>query len=136
MNFAEKLKKLRKEKKLSQAEIAKKLDVSIRTVQNYELGKSYPRNRENYQILANLLDCDVNYLLTENTEFLTDAQNQYGSRGKKQAAALIEDITGCFAGGELSEEDMDEMMQAIQDAYWIAKKNNRKYIPKKYQKDN
>jgi len=37
-----------------------------------------------------------------------------------------------FAGGELAEDDMDEMMLAIQEAYIIAKKNNKKYTPKKY----
>jgi hypothetical protein len=26
-------------------------------------------------------------------------------------------------------------MQAMQEAYWEAKKNNRKYVPKKYRKD-
>ncbi len=27
---------------------------------------------------------------------------------------------------------MDEMMKAIQDAYWIAKERNKKYTPKEY----
>ena len=26
-------------------------------------------------------------------------------------------------------------MQALMDAYWLAKKENRKYTPKKYRKD-
>lgn len=56
----------------------------------------------------------------------------YGSRGKQQAHALIAEVSGLFAGGDIAEEDMDEMMKAIQDAYWIAKENNRKYTPKKY----
>lgn len=135
MNFAEKLKKIRKEQHLSQVALASALQVSTRTISSYETGVSYPRSRETYQKLADILHCDVNYLLTENEEFITDASAQYGSRGKKQAAELISDITGCFAGGEMSEEDMDEMMQAIQEAYWVAKKNNRKYVPKKYRKD-
>ena len=37
-----------------------------------------------------------------------------------------------YAGGDLADEDMDAMMKAIQDAYWIAKKKNLKFVPLKY----
>ena len=37
------------------------------------------------------------------------------------------------AGGEMAEEDMDELMLAIQEAYVDAKRRNKKYAPKKYQ---
>lgn len=40
-----------------------------------------------------------------------------------------------LAGGEMADEDMREMVDAIQEAYLIAKKNNKKYTPKKYRKD-
>ena len=40
--------------------------------------------------------------------------------------------TGLFSGGELSQEDMDIMMKAIQDAYWIAKEKNQRFVPKKH----
>ena len=62
------------------------------------------------------------------------AQREYGYRGKKGAEKLVEELTGLFAGGEMAEEDMDEMMLAIQEAYVIAKKNNKKYTPKKYRR--
>ena len=48
---------------------------------------------------------------------------------------MVNELTGLFAGGELAEEDMDELMLAIQKAYVIAKENNRKYAPKKYAKN-
>lgn len=35
----------------------------------------------------------------------------------------------------MAEEDMDIMMQAIQQAYWIAKEKNRKFTPKKYRNE-
>ena len=44
------------------------------------------------------------------------------------------EVTGLFAGGEMAEEDMDTMMLAIQEAYVIAKRNSKKYTPKKYRK--
>ena len=46
-------------------------------------------------------------------------------KGKRQAAALMNDITGLFAGGDMAEEDMDTFMKAVQDAYWQAKEKNR-----------
>lgn len=50
----------------------------------------------------------------------------------EQAERLIKEVSGLYAGGELAEEDMDAMMKAIQEAYWIAKEKNRKFVPKKY----
>ena len=31
---------------------------------------------------------------------------------------------------KLADEDLDEMMKGIQEAYWIAKEKNKKYTPK------
>jgi len=45
----------------------------------------------------------------------------------KQATALVSELSGLFAGGELTEEDRDAVMQSLQEAYWLAKKENRKY---------
>ena len=47
----------------------------------------------------------------------------------------MEEVSGLFAGGRISQDDKDAVMRAIQDAYWIAKEENkRKYTPKKYRK--
>lgn len=127
MNFAEKVKYYRKEKGLSQTALADQIGVTMRTVQSYEAGHSYPKCRDTYQQLARVFSIDVNQLLTEEAGFVTDAGVLYGARGAKQARELVNQVGGLFAGGELAEEDMDEMMQAIQEAYWMAKKNNRKY---------
>ena len=42
----------------------------------------------------------------------------------------MEEVSGLFAGGNIADEDLDEMMRGIQEAYWIAKENNKKYAPK------
>ena len=46
----------------------------------------------------------------------------YGKRGAREAQKLVGQIRSLYAGGTLSEKDMDAMMLAIQDAYWSAKK--------------
>ena len=136
MKFGEKLRDLRKKNGLTQAELAEKAGISLRTVNYYESGTTYPKNREIYTTLANILDVDVNYLRNEGDEFIARANERYGYRGAKQAEELVAEIGGLFAGGELSESDKDAVMQALQQAYWDAKKENRKYTPKKYRKDS
>ena len=127
MKFGEKLKALRAEKRLSQEEAARAAGISRRAYGSYEQEGVYPRNREIYVRLAALFGCDVNYLLTEDEDFVSLAGERYGASGRRQAEALVREATALFAGGELNDEDKDEMLRAIQDAYWIAKEKNRKY---------
>jgi len=132
MKFGDKLRDLRKEKGLTQTELGKEIGVSLRTIISYETGKSYPKKREIYSKLAKYFNIDINFLLTEDEIFITEAKEKYGSRGAKQAAELVAEIGGLFAGGELSESDKDAIMRSLQQAYWDAKEDNKKYTPNKY----
>lgn len=132
MNFGDKVRMLRKKTGYSQAQLAQALGVSARTVQSYEAGRSLPRSKEVYRRLAGIFGVDLNYLMDDKEEFISEARESYGRRGAEQARKIVDEVAGLFAGGEMAEEDMDEMLRAIQDAYWIAKKNNRKYVPDKY----
>ena len=114
MKFCDKVKKERREKGLTQQQFADMLGVSLRTITNYEKGESYPKQREIYGKMAEILGVDINYLLTENEEFYIRANEKYGATGAQQAKALMQELTGLFAGGELDQDDMDEMMKAIQ----------------------
>lgn len=135
MKFGEKLRKLRTEKSITQGDVAAAIGVSRRTYVSYEQDGRYPRRREVYTKLAEILGCDVNYLLAEEEEFISSAGDQYGSRGKRQAEELVSELSGMFAGGELSESDMDAVMIALQKAYFDCKADNKKYTPKKFRKD-
>lgn len=136
MTFGEKLKKARLEKGMLQTDLAKAAGLGINTIINYEGGKTYPRKREIYVTLANILDVDADYLRNENEEFISEANEKYGYRGKKQAEELVKELGGLFAGGELSESEKDGVMRALQEMYWECKEENRaKYTPKKYRKD-
>ena len=136
MKFGEKLKKLRSDCGLKQEEVATAVGISRRTYISYEQEGRYPRKREVYAKLAETLNCDVNYLMTEDEEFVTGVGEQYGSRGKRQAEELVAELSGMFAGGELSEQDMDAVMIALQKAYFDCKEDNKKYTPKKYRSEN
>jgi transcriptional regulator with XRE-family HTH domain len=130
MTFNERLKKFRENKGLTQEQLAKLSGLSTRMIQNYEKG-SRPQF-ENAKKLAAALEISVYELLGEGGTLIAEAGEKYGARGAKQAEQLISEVTGLFAGGEMAEEDMDVMLKAIIDAYWIAKEKNRKYTPKRY----
>ena len=122
MTFGEKVKAGRTKLGLTQEELANKIGVTVRVICSYEKDKSRPRGMERYKALAD-------------DAFIAEVEDKYGRRGAKQAQELLAEVTGLFAGGELADEDMREMVDAIQEAYLIAKKNNKKYTPKKYRKD-
>lgn len=127
MKFGEKIKALRTRKHISQEEAARAAGISRRAYGSYEQEGVYPRNREIYVKLAALFGCDVNYLLTEDEDFVSRAGERYGASGRRQAQELVREATALFSGGDLADEDKDEMLRAIQEAYWIAKEKNRKY---------
>lgn len=136
MTFGEKIKAERKKLGLTQIELGKKIGVTNRVITSYENNNSFPRTREAYKKLADALGVNVNYLLSDDEAFVLEAKEQFGYRGKKGAEKLLAEVTGLFAGGEMAEEDMDELMLGIQEAYIEAKKRNKKYTPKKYQKNS
>ena len=131
MNFGEKLKDLRTQKGWSQEELAKQMGVTRRTIGGYEAGTTYPRTRDMYAKLAKLLETDVNYLMTENEEFMTEVGSLYGRRGQAQASEILSQTRELFAGGSLSEEDQKafaiEMQRIFMDSKrWHVKSSRRR----------
>ncbi|MBE6842169.1 MAG: helix-turn-helix transcriptional regulator [Ruminococcus sp.] len=134
MKFSDKIRTLRTEQNKTQKETAEYCGVSLRTYISYEQDGRYPRKREIYDKLAEFFGTDKNYLLTEDEEFISTASDRYGKRGRQQAEALVAELSGLFAGGELSESDRDAVMIALQKAYFDCKEDNKKFTPKKYSK--
>ena len=97
MTFGEKFKAEREKRKLTQQEVADALGINRRMITRYENGISFPRTKDAYRKIAEYFKVDVNYLLTEDEEFVVQASEQYGSRGMKQAKDLIEGMSGLFA---------------------------------------
>ena len=121
MKFGEKVRQLRKEKRLTQAQLAEQAGLGLRTVISYEKGESYPKKRGVYDDLAAIFDVDVNYLRTEDEEFLTEAAERYGASGQRGALAALEQAKVAFAGGELNENDRVAFMLEIQKLYLESK---------------
>jgi len=132
MKFGDKVKDLRTKKRMTQEELAKAVGISHRTVFAYENGETYPRRREIYRKLADFFEVELNYLLTEDEEFITEAGEKYGRRGAAQAREVLDQASALFAGGELSEEDQLAFVHEIQELYFVAKQRAKKFTPKKY----
>ncbi len=93
MAFADRLKEFREKEKLSQADFAKMIGISTRTLVHYEDGERYPRDVEVYKKIAEVMDCDYNYLLEESDEFLNRVYNMGGKRELEKARALTEGLS-------------------------------------------
>ena len=63
MKFGEKLRALRLQNHLTQGALAERLGVSLRTLQNYETCKIYPKQTEIYARIAALFGVSTDYLL-------------------------------------------------------------------------
>jgi transcriptional regulator with XRE-family HTH domain len=135
MDFSERLREKRTQANLTQAELAKEVGVSSRTIQNYELGKRMPVNMDITRRIADVLNTTPDDLLGSRGVLVVEAQQKGGAKAARDIEELVGEVTGLFAGGQLSEDALDGAMKALNDAYWIAKENNKKYAPKKYRED-
>ena len=132
MGFAEKFKVARMQLGISQEKLASDMGISKRSIANYESGQSLPTS-DKLLIISKYFGVSIESLITEDEEFVAAAYEQGGSKSAREAKALVDEVSGLFAGGRLSDEDMDAVMRAIQNAYWIAKEESRKrYTTKKH----
>ena len=67
MTFGEKLRRARREKGLTQAELANQAGLGLRTIIAYEKGETYPQKRSTYQTLADILGVQADDLHNEET---------------------------------------------------------------------
>jgi transcriptional regulator with XRE-family HTH domain len=136
MKFGEKLKEQRNKRKVLQEDVARAVGITRQTLVNYESGTTHPQDRSIYFKLADFYGVDVNYFLTEDEEFLTEAAKNYGKKGHDQAQVLLEQAGALFAGGELSDNDQKAFLHTMQDLYLESKAIAReKFTPKKYRSE-
>lgn len=126
MLFGKKLKILRKNSKITQGELAKRLNITSRTLINYETGRCYPKQTEIYATLASIFDVTVDYLMSEDDEFTLNTYKS-GKTPQMQAQSIVNELISLLNGGGLTEGDKDAMMKAVSSSYWEAKKIDKLY---------
>ena len=120
MSFGTKLKELRLQNNLSQEKLARKLDIVTRTYIFYETGQKFP-SIDLLSRIARVFKVNISLLIDEQGEY--SVQVQKGGHENLGAKQLVEQISGLFAGNELSETEKDNVMEALQEAYRSAKNN-------------
>lgn len=134
IEFGKRLKTEREKKGWTRPQLAEASGVAVRTIQNYENSTRCPGRVEICNKLAAALDVPPAYLLGESEAYhahMEQAREIGGVKSVREVKAMVDDISCCFAGGELPEEDLEAMMDALIDAYRIAKNHNKKYANRK-----
>lgn len=135
MSFGKRLKDARNKAGLQQKELAQLSGVSLRTIQNWEGDKRRPSHFDAVSEVAKVLGVSSAQLLSEEDARVIEAAERGGSKGKRDVEALIAEVSGLFAGGELDDEEKEGVIAALNQAYWEAREKNRKYAPKKYKEN-
>lgn len=124
MNFAERLKELRKSRKLSQGDVAKVLGVTRAAVSQYEMGVRKP-SYEMMEVLADYFNVDMDYLLGRTDKTTTLAVPTSGQESEyyldEETREIVELMhkdpqyrTLFSASRKLSKEDLQIIMSMIE----------------------
>ena len=132
MKFGQKLKILREERGLTQEDLSKMIGVSSKTISRYESGESKPRYPRIYDDIAEVLEIDKLDLLSNEDAFVLSIKEQFGSYDANYASDLVNGMVGLMAGGDITDDDKRVILETLQEAFIISKKENKKFIPKKF----
>ena len=68
--------------------------------------------------------------MSENEAFITEASEQFGNRGARQAQQILEQAAAMFAGGSLTDEDKIALWMRFRAFIWIQKTCKEIYTEK------
>ncbi len=130
MTFAEKLNHIRKGRGLSLAALEKQVGITKKTLISYEQGRSLPRSQSTYAKLSEFFGVPMEFWKEEREDdFQKAAMYARGEAAKLYADKLVSEIAGLFAGGELSHDDREAVMSALQRAYWKVLDEEKAVLP-------
>ena len=131
--FAEKVKLMRKNTGMSQAELAEQIGVSTRSFTDYECGRAFPR-RKKLEKLADALGVTTVYLTNDSVDDprfgvvveqkIREAGEMFGEDAAAEMSRLIERNTAFLAGGRIPQALKDKFFEAVMDAYVTCKKES------------
>ena len=130
------LKKLREKKGLTQQELVKLSGVGQGTIGDIERGKIKKSRLETLEKIAKALKLDeeereelFSVLVPKDISvkiLKNPLYNELNSRGKKQFNNIIEQSVLMFNDENISDEDKEKVLMAIQSAFFDAKQKNKK----------
>lgn len=148
--FGERLKQLRKEKKVSQKTLADALFISRQAIAKWESDKSSP-NPETVRKIAEYFNVSTDYLLEVDSEnkkappqsdgaFEPELTEKDELDISRRLDAMLSDLDKSdsalmFDGEPLDDESRALLIESLESSIRLAKLiNKRKYTPKKYRK--
>lgn len=136
--YGDKIRAARAAKKMSQGKLSELTGLTTRAIRYYEGNERTP-SAEAIKKMADALGLTVGYFMDEavfeeslkREQFLQEAKEKYGSRGRAQAKRIAEETRALYAGGELSEADKQGFMDEMMEIFMIAKEEAKIYGRKK-----
>ncbi|MBM4762747.1 helix-turn-helix transcriptional regulator [Bacillus sp. B15-48] len=138
MSFQNRLKKLRLDKKLTQQDVADKLGITRQAYGYYENEKSKREpDHATTQKLAEMFEVTTDYLLkgSSSSTFLDKDEKDIAKRLEEFRKDLSKQDGLLFSGEPMSEEAKESLLEAMEYAFRQTQRINKKYIPKKYRKN-
>jgi transcriptional regulator with XRE-family HTH domain len=137
MQFPSRLKALRLEKKMTQEELGKKINVTKVSVSGYESGNRSP-DTDTLQKIAQVFDVSVDYLLgrtDDSSPSHQSAPDWATSKDKRDLKNWLESPDALFFNGiEFTEEDRAKMLGVAETIFWDARKRNKEDYQKSREK--
>lgn len=135
-SLGERLRIARERKGYSQTEVYRRTNINNKTLSRYEKNGSEP-DRETLITLANLYDVNYEWLSTGETSSPSKIKDEIDIA--KRMEQIRKDLTSedglLFNGEPMSEEAVESFLEAMEYAVRQTQRINKKFIPKKYRKD-
>ncbi len=117
MSFSSNLKRLRKEHELTQYEVAGAVDINMRTLQNYESGKCYPRKRETALRLAEFFKIPANELFSDDDLYPLSSEQNVKTKTYEEIDSILDDLCNLLYQENFSEENKSSIISIIRDKF-------------------
>ncbi len=144
-SIGEKIRDRRIDMKLTQSELADKVEVSLRTINKYEKDVVKP-HALNLRRLCTVLGVSEAYLTDpeiddvtyglEEAPYVNVVRDTYGKKAGMDMQQLLDGVQAMFAGGSTPQEDKDLFFEAVMRAYMETKQDAKaRFTPNKYKQD-
>ncbi|MCM3763485.1 helix-turn-helix domain-containing protein [Neobacillus niacini] len=134
--LGERLRIAREKKGYTQTEVYRRTNINNKTLSRYENDGSEP-DLETLQLLSQLYESDYEWLSTGKTSSFTNKDEIDIAKRMEQIRKDLTSEDGLLFNGEpMSEEAVESFLEAMEVAVRQTQRINKKYIPKKYRKDD
>lgn len=135
--LGKRLKRLRKDKKLTQEQLGRKINVTKVSISGYENGNRSP-DTETLQKIADFFDVTTDYLLgrSDNPVLTAKDEKDIAKKLENILNSMDSDTALAFDGEPMDEETKELVKAAIKSNLELTKQlAKRKFTPKKYRRD-